>query len=99
MAEKALRLALAARAWPRNRKGGGAPHSIETASALANRLRHGAAEQFVLIDLVVDAVEIRTSNDLTGVQERDALALRDVTIALAEEADFSARPRTFPRSR
>ena len=39
----------------------------------------------MLIDLVVDAVEIRTSNDLAGVEERDAFALRDVTIALTEK--------------
>src|ERR1700734_4506368 len=50
-----------------------------------NRLRHSAAEQFMLIDLVVNAVEIRTANDLAGVQERGALAFRDIPIALAEE--------------
>lgn len=50
-----------------------------------NGLRHSAAEQFMLIDLVVNAVEIRASNDLAGVQERNALALCDVSITLAEE--------------
>jgi len=65
-----------------------------------NRLRHSEAEQFVLIDLVVDAIEIRTPNDLAGVQERDALSFCDIPIALAEENGlFFGRPRTFPRSR
>ena len=48
-----------------------------------DRLRRGAAEQFVLVGLVVDAVEIRTSNDLAGVQERDAFALGDFAVTLA----------------
>ena len=65
-----------------------------------DRFRHRAAEQFVLIDLVVDAVEIRTSNDLAGVQEPDAVALCDVAITLAEQsATFPGRLRTFPRNR
>src|ERR1700760_393919 len=49
------------------------------------RLRHSEAEQFVLIDLIVDAVKIRTPNDLASVKERDAFAFRDVPIALAEK--------------
>src|SRR3984957_19117894 len=50
-----------------------------------NRLRHSAAEQFMLIHLVVDAVEIRTSNDLASVEERDAFALCDIAITLTQE--------------
>jgi hypothetical protein len=34
----------------------------------------------------MDAVEVRASNDGAGVEERDRFPLRDVAIALAEEA-------------
>jgi hypothetical protein len=39
----------------------------------------------MLIDLVVNAVEIRAPNDLASVEERNAFALRDVAIALTQE--------------
>src|SRR6185437_14997638 len=58
----------------------------------ANRLHRRSAEQFVLAGLVMDAVEIRTSNDLARVQERDAFPLRDVAIALTEEKGLFLAP-------
>ena len=50
----------------------------------------------MLVGLVVNAVEIRASNDLAGVQESDALALCDFTVTLAEENGlFSAALEHF----
>jgi len=41
--------------------------------------------EFVLVGLVMDAVEIRTPDNLAGVQEGDALSFGDFTVALAEK--------------
>jgi hypothetical protein len=51
----------------------------------ANGLRRRAAEQLVLVGLVVDAVEIRTPDDLARVQEYDALTFRHFAVTLAEK--------------
>ena len=42
-----------------------------------NSFRRRAAQQFVLIRLVADAVEVGAADHRPGVQERDALALGD----------------------
>src|SRR6185437_14746719 len=57
----------------------------------ADGLRRRASEQFVLIGLVVDAVEIGAPDDLARVQEGDALLFGDGAIAGAEQARFLGR--------
>ena len=83
MAAEGCGLPLAAQASPRNLK---RPRRLRRRVKRAtHRLRRRAPEQLVLVDLVVDAVKVRASNDLAGVQERDALALCAVTTTLARQ--------------
>jgi hypothetical protein len=87
MAAEGCGLPLAAQASPRNLK---RPRRLRRRVKRAtHRLRRRAREHLVLVDLVVDAIKVRASNDLAGVQERDALASAPSRQRWPGRTDFS----------